>query len=356
MPTFSIHISDVLTFKQCRRRWDWASPLRAGLEPRKPYAPFFTGRMLHHVMEHGVAAQDNMEGVVEAFLADERAKMGDKLWAFEKESIDEQRSLVVGMAEHYQNWAHRQTGPFADSNLEFIELEQNFSVPLYNPRGAKSNRIILEGRFDGIVRRKDDGSIWIWEIKTCRSIPERERQLVNDEQATAYTYAARHIYGADKVGGIIYTLMRKKAPPFPAVLDNGFLSKNIQGHSVDSYFLAIKRHHGRNATREFVAQHYGDVLGKLFTKGDREEEYFKRVVVSRNEAEIATIMQDLWVVGLEMARPTPPIYYHAGWHCGYCLFREPCLAKNAGRDYQEMLRHDYQPKKTPAIEEPIETA
>lgn len=36
----AIHISDLKSFIECRRKWDWSSLMRQGLERVAPYAPF----------------------------------------------------------------------------------------------------------------------------------------------------------------------------------------------------------------------------------------------------------------------------------------------------------------------------
>ena len=45
---FEIHVSDVRTYKSCRRRWDWSSPLRGNLEPNFTPPHFFIGRAVHY--------------------------------------------------------------------------------------------------------------------------------------------------------------------------------------------------------------------------------------------------------------------------------------------------------------------
>ena len=232
MAQVEIHISDVRTFKTCRRKWNWISPLRRNLESIVPYVPFFAGRMAHYALEHYYRSGTPFEASVKTFVDEERALMEQvgRLWDVEESNLAEQVDLITGMLTHYRLWiesAAEANFRFRDENLEFISLERTFSVPLRTPNGRASNKVFLAGRFDGLVRYKGDGTYWIWETKTTRSIKELTYSLANDEQAGAYIYAAQEIYGRP-ISGVLYNILRKKVPTRPDVLQSGLLSKNAK--------------------------------------------------------------------------------------------------------------------------------
>ncbi len=354
MPKYEIHISDVRTFKSCRRKWNWSSPLRRNLEKRIPYAPFFTGRAIHHCLEFYHRDGVPLDKSLSEFLEHEKKtleKVG-RLWPQEQATFTEQVILIAGMLEHYMHWTQKDKNRWSDSELDVISMETQFEVPLYNDHGRASNRVFLAGRFDGLVRRKDDGSYWLWEVKTCRSINEFIRTLDNDEQAGAYLIAAQELYNVH-ISGVLYNLMRKKTPQRPTVLQSGMLSKNKQiDTTAHAYSAFAMQHHASSfktdedggvdeeGLKEFVKENYGDFIQKLIDKGNT---FFTRVPIYRSQTELRNLRRDLWTVALEMTRPSTPIYPSPGWNnCNFCHFKAPCLQMNSGADPEFLFSREYQ--------------
>jgi hypothetical protein len=338
---YEIHISDVRAFKQCRRKWNWSSPLRHNLEPAIPYLPFFTGRAIHYALDRYYTDAVPFRTTLSAFVAEEVKRMEEAtgaLWEQEKDKVDEQVELMVSMLDHYELWIANEKGRWSDDKFEFIALETEFTVPLRTPTGRASTRIYLAGRFDGLIVRKDDGTFWIWETKTTRSITELERSLANDEQCGAYIYAAQELFDVP-ISGVLYNILRKKSPTFPRVLQNGTLSKNKNiDTTAFAYADAIKTVHPDEPMDALILE-YGDMLNHLIEKGNT---FFARAPVYRTPAEIEELQHNLWITGLEMVRPKTPLYPAPAWfNCSFCHFRAPCLAMNAGADYQFILDNEF---------------
>lgn len=344
-----VHISDVRAFKSCRRAWQWSSPLGKNLEPDKPYAPFFMGRIVHTALELFYRSDGNMSlyGATEVACNIERNKMelAGTLWDSELEMMAEQTELIYHIMEHYEIWINskeQQNAPWGDGNLEFIDMETNFVVPLFSPSGHKSTKVKLGGRFDGIVRKRDDSTLWLFETKTTRSIMELQKTLAFDEQAGGYIYAAQQMMG-EQVYGVIYNIMRKKKPTTPRVLKNGMLSKNMNIDTTMAYYwYAIQEHHP-DCTREDQLEEYKDILAHLREKGNT---FFSRTVIRRTPGEINELVKNLHTVSLEMTRPSTPMYPSPGWtNCTFCRFTAPCLAYNSGADYESILLSEYRERK-----------
>lgn len=329
-----IHMSDIGAFKQCRRRWNWTSPLRSNLAPVVSYAPFIIGRIIHTVQEYRYSPNANlreipMHRVMASALRDELKSRG-KLMLIETVTLRDQVKLVRGMLNHYVLWASRYAGAMRDQELEFVYVEKEFRVPLRHPDGAVSPNIVFAGRFDGIARHLPTGKLWLWEMKTCRSIPERYDQLVMDEQASGYCIAAQDMLGAP-VEGIIYTLMLKKLPRQPVVLADGMLSKNRAIDTTpEAYAAAVRMHHGADAPA-LMRTYYQDMIAHLAMKCS-EKPYFLRVPVRRTQEELRRFRAEMWAVAHEMVDPVTPIYATAGWQCSRCSFKQPCLTYNKGDD------------------------
>jgi hypothetical protein len=137
-----VHITDMLSFKTCRRKWNWSSRLRMNLEPVTPHAPFLTGRAVHYALERRYRDGVGYEQAFEEFLSVESIPPG----------AVEHVQLALGMMRHYDRWAKRQRGRWSDNSLEFIDMEHKFKIPIRSPDGRNDGEVVLAGKFDGVVR------------------------------------------------------------------------------------------------------------------------------------------------------------------------------------------------------------
>lgn len=350
-----IHNSDVLQYKKCRRAWNWSSPLRGNLAPRAFYEPFFLGTAVHYGLDqfykYGTGPVTSMADSLQEYVA----RVGDDAYRANAANIAESVNLAIGILDHYIAWSRADASRYADRNLDIIAGEQRFNVHIRTPKGRRiysrvpglgnlTLPVPLVGRIDMIVRAKYDGRLYLVEHKTCRSIREREAQLPYEEQPNNYANAATHLL-SEPIAGIIYNLIRKKLPVVPQALKStGKLSKD---KSIDTtaevYIAEARRLHGADATRDFLRAEYGDMIQHLLdTKGDQ---FFKRVVIRRTAEELQRANVMLVETAREMLNPRTPIYPHGGYHCTWCLFREPCLARNSGDEDQvaHILATNYTP-------------
>jgi hypothetical protein len=265
----------------------------------------------------------------------------------EEQMFDEQITLIEGMLEHYVLWVSSNRDQlWSDDNLEFISLETEFSVPLLTPTGRRSNRVYLAGRFDGLVRRKDNGTYWIWETKTAAAPKRLQATLDNSEQSGAYIYAAQQLIG-ENISGVLYNILRKKVPALPRVLKNGTLSQAQDQDTTPALYLdAIKEQHPDEAQDpQWIMDNYGAFLQALMDR-QSEKPFFLRIPIRRTSQEIGRMSERIWQVALEMTRPSTACYTNASWTtCGNCRFKGPCLAWEAGADVETILSREYRPRR-----------
>ena len=339
----SIHISDVRSFRSCRRRWQWSSSLGRNLEPVVPYIPFFTGRAIHNALEDYYRSGTSFPESITAFLKLEHETMEQNgtLWPEEEMSFADQELLIRGLLWHYKLWVDQDKQKYSDANLEFIEMETEFEVPMPTLTGRPAARMTFGGRFDGLVRHKETGALWIYEAKTTRSIEELVRSLANDEQCGAYLYAAKQMY-KEPIAGVLYNVMRKKLPTIPNRLQSGSLSKNS---SIDTTWFAYRQSIldlYPDWSDETIEEMYGDMHETL---APNARKFFMRYPVYKSDSEIKMLMQGVYNTGREMINSRTRIYPAPGWlSCNFCHFKSPCLAMNAGSDYEVLLREEYQPR------------
>jgi hypothetical protein len=112
------------------------------------------------------------------------------------------RGLMYGY--HYR-WCH--------AEWETISAEEPWHLPVINPEtGAKSKTFTQAGKFDGTIRYKPNGQVYLLEHKTCaEDITDPNatywRRLTIDSQVSAYALAA--MQGGEKFTGTLYDVIRK---------------------------------------------------------------------------------------------------------------------------------------------------
>lgn len=336
MSSSSIHISDIRAFRQCRRKWNWVSPLRNNLEPNIPYAPFYTGRAVHAALEFyyrdGIALGETVEKYLES---EEAAMLINGMWESERQTFEEQMDLIRAIVGHYEMWVSTDTKVYSDRNLTFVALELPFEIPLPGVEGAT-----FGGRFDGIVHHKERGEMWIWETKTTRSIAELTSSLGNDEQSGLYMYAARQL--GYPVVGVLYNMLRKKAPAEPAMLASGGLSKAKSIDTSAAYYAHCLQRHFPDWEPETIQEQYGDILGSL---KPNENKFFQRFPIYRSAYELNHLVENLAATAKEMMNADLPIYPAPSWvSCNFCSFKPACLTMNAGGNYEVLLAEEFREK------------
>lgn len=333
-----IHISDVLAFKQCRRLWNWTSPLRQCLTPIRVYAPFFTGRLIHHCLEFRYKFGTPFDVSSEVFMRDYELenRVDENLWNADLPLIEAELQLARSILAHYDLWQAKDTTILSDSEFDFIELERKFVAPIRTLKGRISSKFHNAGRFDGVVYHKTQDRYYLWEIKTTEGISGRIKQLALEEQADTYTLAAQEILGI-KLSGIVYTLICKKLPEYPTELKDGHLSLNKAINTSPEYLIeCIRAHYGEITPA--VQSRYEPLVQALL---DQPHKFFQRVIIRRSQSELKSASNELFAVASEMVKPRVPIYKTAGYHCNRCLFREPCLMLQNGQDPTSLINHNF---------------
>lgn len=327
----TVHISDIRAYKSCPRLAYFSSPLWKGLGPLEVYGPFYIGRLVHAALEYYYAKKGKLSFRAATTMAVETEAesatglpLDQALWVLEGYT-ETARSILHWYYRWIKSEDHR-NHPWGDPSLEFLEQEPTFEVSL--PYTSMTGRC-LGGRFDGLVRRRDDGSLWLFETKTTVSIQNLQKSLRFDEQAGAYIYAAQQILG-EHVEGVIYNILRKKAPTMPPVLKSGKLSQNKSlDTTVERYLDAAYAAHPHDSDEE-IRERYADMLAHLEAKGNT---FFSRTIVRRTPYEIRKSARELSKVATRMANeemfaPSPDFI-----KCNRCLFQNPCLAASRGEAY-----------------------
>lgn len=386
-----IHASDIASFMRCRRYWHWSSPTRSNLRRRVElsgiHPALWYGSGIHYCLEkfyNPILRRDPVEtfqawfelqwngGIVlvtEEDMLDqvydpwpiptdtgwEVRGLQDLLPQPDEEEYLAYRDLGIGMMTFYKDYAAR------NDDFEVVSAESRFSVPLgfesidvreESPNYGKKIEVHLRGKRDAIAyypHRKDPRwQYGLIENKTAAKIDEDYfLKLENDPQCTTYivasVYEARQgDYPWTDIRDVLYNALRKTYPKPPTVLKSGFPSLNKQEESTTAQmFVDCVRDIGLIDWfhESEKAQGYYEYL---IEQGDKV--FVQRDHAIRNPHQIEVAYKELQEVAGEMLDPNLKVYKHPSGmsYCTRCQFRVPCLAKDDGSDWQEMLVQGYE--------------
>lgn len=318
-----------MTFKRCRLRWHFSSPLRLNLAPIKTVPPLMFGSAVHAALEsyYNPNEMRNPERAVASFVSFlNEWYTGLRAPSVEDDELyDESMLLGTGMLEHYFMYQAPQ------DDFEVLAVELPFEVPI------EGTDRMYAGKIDGVIRDKH-GRVWVLEHKTADRILDNTEYLLMDEQCGSYLWALRQLpeFAGEHIEGVLYNILRKKIPTPMAELKNGGLSTDKRTDTTFQYASSqIRQYYEGTIPNRYVAY-----LEMLQQKGNR---FFYREPVRRNEREIEYLGKMIALEASEMTNPDIAIYRNpTSGNCNYCSFVGPCLALYGGDDYQTMLDTNYE--------------
>lgn len=367
-----IHTTELRSYRGCRRRWDWS--FNHDLQPAKTAAVFEFGIAFHKGMEAMYnpetwgAPRQLIAQFAEAAFFDEASRqkkdfynLSDKgLNDDEERNYDEQIKLGRGMI-HWYVMNHLPVAEFVP-----VYVEVKFQVPITDEHGisllcrcnkcwAKWRRwcgqegqvlcaygdwlglpIVYEGRIDAIVRDKN-GDYWIVDWKTTIRMMNEDSDVILelDDQVSGYVFALRRKLGLN-IRGFRYVELRKGFPKPPEQLKVIRLGRSFSvSKNQDTDYQTFRQTVATRDADAYKAGLYDEYLTWLINEGIR---FINDHKVYKREAQLAAFERHLRMQALEMTSRNLQIYPSPGrFSCGFCAYREPCLDKDQGGDYQYAL-------------------
>lgn len=347
-----IRTSDRYTFRTCRLLWDWSSKIRQNLEPSERYAPFEDGTSWHealatyydprtwHLLGNPTTAPVVRQAARERLVAVHNEAVGvavdlngGSLPVETEQEYAERLDTLLAMLDHYFIWA-----PSVDRFIP-VKIEIEFEVPIYVPDttvqyAIEGEPVFYQGRLDGLVQDYDD-RYWILEHKTAGQFGQHQ-WLEVDTQIGSYAWAIQEQLGV-QVAGILYNQALKKAPQPPQMLaarrEGRLFSVNKQQRTTYELYRLALEEAGEPLER------YGEFLAYLKDQGNP---FFRRLELYRNQASLKYVGHNIYLEAREMLNdpvifPSPTFF-----NCNNCRFREPCISKQNGYDFQFILDELYQ--------------
>lgn len=371
-----IHTSERRSFRACRRRWDWL--FRDGYYPLVTAKPLEFGTAYHLAMEMYYDPQtwkwDNEVRIAAATLAfvekcEEQKKnalettghlyLDDELEGDYNERVE----LGKGMLKYY----FEKVAPELDKGWKPVFVEVSFMVPITNPETGEEAiwckcdkcfekwkthwasqgypnitdaiwnglPVVYAGRID-MLAQDSQGNYWIFDWKTARNVATDYEFLYLDDQIGSYVWALRKILELP-IRGFIYHEQRKGYPQPPKQnkqrrLGCLFSVAKNQDVDYDTYLATVKE----QDTEAYEAGLYDEMLEFLKNEGIQ---YYSRHQINKTNVELDEIEKNIGYEALDMIDPNLRIYPSAGrFGCSFCAFRQPCIDKNGGGDYEYVLK------------------
>lgn len=395
-----IHTSERHSFRGCRRRWDWL--FRQNYYPKITAKYFEFGTAFHAGMEKYYDPKTwNMDRQVIGDLAilefvhvceEQKKDMLKNDQVTLDYDIEQDYKERVELGKGMLNYFFKTVAPREDHGWKPVKVEIAFMLPIPNPETGEAVMycrcqtcwerylkyrqdqgevsigqwanvdearehwqglpIVYAGRIDMIIQ-DEFGHYWIVDWKTAAAIRGDDEFLYLDDQIGSYVWALRR-FGLD-VKGFIYHIQRKAFPEAPtrnATRRLGAIysvNKN-QATNYDEYLKCVMA----NDREAYDKGCYDEFLEFLKNEGTV---FYSRHQINKTAHEVDEIERNIGLEALDMLDPGLRIYPSSGrFSCGGCAFRQPCLGKNAGEDYQYSLntlfeqREHYYLRKRPSTD------
>lgn len=383
-----IHTSERKSFRGCRLRWKWrfidewcpigaAKPLEFGIAFHKAMETLYKPETWH--WDKNVVGElavktfvDECEKQFQAYIRETgEIDIDDEI----RKDYDERVELGKGMLRYY----YRKQLPRHPDGFKPIKVEIAFEVPIVDPKTGKQLKctckkcferwwatdeakalvaecrriqgakgytpcdpedhfestgglpVVYSGRIDALGE-DERGRYWIIDWKTAAQISEDEEFLQLDSQVGSYVWALRKMLGLNVVGFIYH--QQKKGYPQPPTMNKSIrkgrwysVNKN-QDTDYETYLETVKE----GDPEAYEEGLYDEFLEYLRNDGIT---FFKRNVIFKTDAEMEDIEENIYLEVLDMIDRNVRIYRNDGrFSCKYCAYREPCIGKARGEDYE----------------------
>lgn len=345
-----IRTSDRATFKQCRRKWGFSSHLKMNLGPKElsPYLWFGSG--FHYALEdfHGYNKFGQASEAFTAFCVATAKNYLRELPADAKELLELGRAMLDYYQQDWLQGAMRQAHKtYWDNGAPQVEV--NFEIPIPIDefpclaeycRRQSIDTVLYRGTWDAIAV-DEWGNLWVVEYKTAKRAEHMHYQT--DPQVSTYVWAAQQIYNRP-VAGVIYYQFVKLFPQSPRILSCGKVStaSNLST-SVPLYTRALTSLYGKPDLAP--AENVEFLKGLHRSETADADRYVIRERVHRSDMQAQNQAQLILLELEDMLNPDLPLYPNPTRDCSrFCSFISPCVAMDAGHDWEAELEMQYTPR------------
>jgi hypothetical protein len=308
-----VSVSRIKAWRKCQQAHDWkyVNKLRRKSKSR----PLTIGGWIHSCLE----AMDKGDNWIDV-LRELKRREYDSLFAEEKAELGDIPTDVMRLMRAYER-EYANTRPY-----KIIALEQEFLIRM------PGTTFVLHGIFDKIAI-DEFGMVWVVEHKTHKRFPDEE-QRQTDVQTAVYLWVLSKIADIlgieqNKVGGVLFDYICTKPPTTPQLLKDGSMSKRKIHCDPYTYMVELKKHN-------LNAKDYSDFIHNL-----KENEFFRRVQVTRSASSISNIMREILTTCLQIQHLSGKnVAKLLGYGCNVpkCEYRELCFTQLENGDLETIIK------------------
>lgn len=188
-----VDVSEIKTFKACRRQWQLSSRNRFHLRPIVTPPQFALGTIFHESLAElylGVSLEKVMEMVRREIVTDNDAALLAMIPGYYREVLpgDLDRFKVLEIEHHFEIAPQTSDGDYLFPMEHKVDKETG--EYLYDADGnpVMESSVLIVGSIDMIVLDKEQNKIYGFEHKTCKAFRDPS-YLWMDEQPRVYTWA-----------------------------------------------------------------------------------------------------------------------------------------------------------------------
>lgn len=287
-PREYLSISTLLDFVRCPRRYFYSKCglVEAGEEPNAP----LYGQAMHKAVP--VVLTQGLPPAIEAFKSVWRDELSD-----DKRSL----SRAISQLGHF-NMTHASNRslyifqPPPSGSIKLDEATSDYEVPFVLEIGLP---VPLTGRIDALVKHRDTGEYWGWELKTVSGWQWSRifEGLELHPQVLTYTLALQTLTGLNVRGILAEAMLIDKSK-----VDNQLQPILVQDHLLEDIHKWLR--------------YYGELL--LASE--------QAALELRSKGASALEMSRVFVKNFAGCTPYPLFYMTASWGCDYrnlCRHKEP---------------------------------
>lgn len=338
-----IRTSDRITYRRCRRKWDWSYSGRHNLRSKSESAPFWLGSGFHFALEdyHGY---HKFEHPSDALSAYERATRKSGLIL--PNDIKDMLELGRGMLSYYESWLinRERLKTLWIDGVPQVEVNVLIEIPKEDLLRAGCSQKVLDLYTQILYSSTLDritidsyNRLWINEYKSAKNY--QWYHLDTDQQVTSYSWIAHIKYPQYEIAGTCYQQHKKRAPEPPAFLASTkmFSTSKRQKTTYALYYTALQNLYGPDKSRwPQPNREYLDYVMQNESEGG--DSLIKRDYVERNEFQIKNEYQKMLMEVSEMLDPDLQIYPNPTRDCQWdCPFKLPCVHLDSDADWVSEL-------------------
>ena len=323
---FEVGFSVVSLWRRCPKAYEYAEIRR--LQAKRRPVPMLEGTILHEMLEayynalgmtvaHADAAESDPSEVLKRYAVEFRALLEEEREHYGEHFIENLGRIFAG---YKRTWA--------DEDWCVEATEETIYTPL-------TKDITFRGTVDLRVRTDKDDRFWQVDHKVKKVIPTPDQRFSN-QQLLLYPWAWNREHSkAERVDGIIWNYLRRKAPTVPEVLKKGGLTQRADlDTDVFTYAKAI-------SDNDLNPSDYADYLGALEKRS--QNRFFERVPLPLpDEAHIDAVLEDFKHTAIMMKNLRVYPRNLTEMCPSNCQFFDLCRAELTGVDTKFVLKSKYE--------------